>query len=343
MKKVITACVLLLIVLNVNSLVWGQSQRPENVKIDMIGFIPGTPLQVDSETMAMALMREYPDWKVLVRASRKGPAGIMEVREKKAVDMFVQLSAWKLEKAVYPKLYKHLKNYEKEMSYQALAPHSVRPVHFLVLEDTGLESIKDMIDKKFPARAGYVGIGYEFLLEKILEYYGATLSNIKEWGGKFVMDTPVFPTGADIMKQKGYNVAVVWVEAPHPLLIDIHNTVGLRMLPFEEGCRDFLVNQLGLSKTIIPAALYKFLQKDYPTVQFDASICAVTGKLSDDMAYYITKGLWNQRKFIAAESRSLAMTLVIEKIEKWNQALIGQDLTIHPGALRYYREQGWIN
>jgi TRAP transporter TAXI family solute receptor len=341
MKKWMFSVVLVFVALSLCAAAWGESQRPKNIKLDMMGFVPGTPLQADAEAMGMALMREYPDWKVRVLASRKGPAGVSEAREKKTVDVFIQLGPWKAEKVVYTPIFKHL-NYEKDMAYQALAPHSVRPVHLLVLKETGLTSFKDLITKRFPARIGYDGLGYEIVLRKTIEYYGITWADMEAWGCKHVMANPTIPTGADIMKQKGYNVAILYSDAPNPLLLNVHETVGLRMLPLEEGLRDFLREQLGFTKTVLPAKTYKFLEEDCPTVRQEASICAVTGKISDDVAYYICKGLWSQTKFIATESRNLGETLVVENIAGWCQARADQDLELHPGALKYYREQGWI-
>jgi TRAP-type uncharacterized transport system substrate-binding protein len=341
MKKWDFFVAVVIVVLGLCTTAWGEPQRPRDITLDMLGFVAGTPLQADAEVMGMALMREYPDWRVRVQASRKGPAGIYEARQQKSVDLFIQLGPWKAEKIVYAPIFKHL-NYERDMSYEALAPHSTRPIHFLVLKDTGLTSVKDLFSKKFPARIAYDGLGYEILLRKISEYYGVTWADMEAWGCKHVVANPTIPTGADMMKAKAFNVSVLYSDAPNPLLLNVNDTASLRMLPLEEGLRDFLVEQLGFTKTVLPKNTYKFLENDYVTVRQEASVCAVTGKVSDAMAYYICKGLWNQRKFIATESRTLAETLVVENIDGWSRALADQDLKLHPGAFNYYRDQGWI-
>ena len=82
----------------------------------------------------------------------------------------------------------------------------------------------------------------------------------------------------------------------------------------------------------IPASAYKSLDKDIPTLGIVTSMI-VHKDLSDDLVYKMTKAFWdNHAEFVKVKS---VWKKVILK-----DAVNGAAVPIHPGAAKYYKEQG---
>ena len=84
----------------------------------------------------------------------------------------------------------------------------------------------------------------------------------------------------------------------------------------------------------IPAGTYGGQEADVPTAAV-VNFLVTHSEISDDLAYAMTKGLWeNLGELEAAHAAAKAI--------KRDQALTGMPVPLHPGAERYYREQGML-
>ena len=84
----------------------------------------------------------------------------------------------------------------------------------------------------------------------------------------------------------------------------------------------------------IPAGTYGGQEADVPTAAV-VNFLVTHSEVSDDLAYAMTKGLWeNLGELEAAHAAAKAI--------KRDQALTGMPVPLHPGAERYYREQGML-
>ena len=82
----------------------------------------------------------------------------------------------------------------------------------------------------------------------------------------------------------------------------------------------------------IPASAYKSLDKDIPTLGIVTSMI-VHKDLSDDLVYKMTKTFWdNHAEFVKVKS--------VWKKVLLKKAVDGAAVPIHPGAAKYYKEQG---
>lgn len=84
----------------------------------------------------------------------------------------------------------------------------------------------------------------------------------------------------------------------------------------------------------IPAGTYDGQDADVPTVAVSNYLVTSAG-VSDDLAYAMTKELFENLDTLAASHQ--AATLI-----KLENALDGMPIPLHPGAERYYREQGLL-
>lgn len=88
-------------------------------------------------------------------------------------------------------------------------------------------------------------------------------------------------------------------------------------------------------RNVIPGGTYRGDPDDVRTIGVRAVVVTTTG-LSDDLAYKITKDVFQNVEDFRRLHPAFAMLSVADMINAADQA------PIHSGALRYYRERGWL-
>ena len=91
----------------------------------------------------------------------------------------------------------------------------------------------------------------------------------------------------------------------------------------------------GLMATAIPKGAYKGVEDDVPAVGTVTSII-IHKDVSDDLAYNIVKTLYANWPELAKVKKK-----AIEDSKPEN-ALMGARIPVHPGAMRYYKEMGYV-
>ncbi len=86
------------------------------------------------------------------------------------------------------------------------------------------------------------------------------------------------------------------------------------------------------TRYVIPAGTYPNQEKDYQTIA-QPNILAVNASVSEDHVYKLTKAIYENLPFLNA-IHPATKDMALEK------AIKGLPLPLHPGALRYFREQG---
>jgi TRAP transporter TAXI family solute receptor len=84
----------------------------------------------------------------------------------------------------------------------------------------------------------------------------------------------------------------------------------------------------------VPAGTYDRQEGDVPTAAV-ANFLVTHSGVSDEIAYAMTKALWDQ-------AGSLAAAHAAAKDMKLEQALVGMPVPLHPGAARFYQEKGML-
>jgi TRAP transporter TAXI family solute receptor len=179
---------------------------------------------------------------------------------------------------------------------------------------------------------GQKGSSNHFVLEKILEAYGYDYDGLRAQGSTVV-------EGA----QQGL------VDAYQNRQIDIYsNTVGInagsvrhpvssrrsRLFSVPDAIRDSLVDEWGYVKSTIPAGTYP--GQDGPVETLDlGTIVFTNAAMDDEIVYLIAKSLAENRDRLIAGSAGFI---------RWQpeDMPVGLPIEVHPGALKYYRERGWV-
>lgn len=200
-------------------------------------------------------------------------------------------------------------------------------VQFTVKADSGINSLADLSDKDI--LPGPNGWGIEVLTRKVLGMYDMDYESIKANGGGV---SHVSWGEAPSLIKDGHADMVAFKGAfPMAKIMEIEATNDAKVLGLEEDkLNEFLAANSGYAAGVIPAGTYKGQAEDALTLAHTSVIFA-NGDLSDDVVYVITKTLMENADYFSD----------IEGVSITDNPIEGIDVDlIHPGAMRYYEEQG---
>ncbi|WP_102347243.1 TAXI family TRAP transporter solute-binding subunit [Bacillus sp. Marseille-P3661] len=204
------------------------------------------------------------------------------------------------------------------------------------IEKHGIESIADIKTKEIPVRLLTLNKGSqgEYAAMQIMEAYGMDYETIQSYGGS-VEHTSFDVVKTQIQDGKADMFIQVMTEG-HPTFAEIALQTPVTFMDVEDEYRDKL-KQFGYAKTVFPAGIFEGQDKEIQALGLTTTL-VTTADLSEDLAYEITKTLAENTDALAAGHAGLS---VYDP-----QAGITEDATggveLHPGAAKYYKEQGWI-
>lgn len=311
--------------------------RPQNIDLTILGFRAGTSMQLRADAIAEAIRVEYPDWRVASLAPG-GEAQLLEKRIADEYDYLVTPYPRLLELEVHVPLRPEI-DFAKATEYSVVMPTSPHYIHFFALGKTGLTSIKDIVDKKYPFKVGTGLGGSKLLFTKILEHYGSSLEEAEAWGAKHEVVITSTPAGVEALQTGRIDLGFTWSGIPNPPFMGA--TFDLKLLPIDDPGLVEMFESLGYFKTIIPAGTYPFVTEDVPAMA-ETEFLAVRSDVSDDIVYYTLKALFNNKYILVAAHADFEAQLEPEAIASSLAVIEKAGIPIHPGALKYYQEQGWI-
>ena len=123
--------------------------------------------------------------------------------------------------------------------------------------------------------------------------------------------------------------------APVPAIVDAASMQPLHLLAIAGKPREALLRAYPfIAEAIIPGATYPGIDADTQTVAVP-TLLVVSAAVSDDLVYGITKALWQD-----STRRLLENGHPAGKAIRFENALRGIAIPLHPGAARYYTERG---
>ena len=190
----------------------------------------------------------------------------------------------------------------------------------------------DLKDKRIvPGKIGFSGT---VIAENVLKAYGLTFDSIKKNGGS--VSYVGYSDSAALMKDGHSDCYMAVTSCPQATIIDLMFQPGIRFLPVDDAhMKKILSLEPGLMATVIPKTAYKGLAADVPAV--GTVTCLVINKdVSDEVAYNIVKTLY------AAWPEMAKVKKAAIEASKPENAAMGARIPIHPGALKYYKEKGYV-
>lgn len=209
---------------------------------------------------------------------------------------------------------------------RAIASLFPESLHLVASEASGIKELKDLVGKRISLgepESGTVadvrlvlaaaGLKEERLKAQYLRV-GQAAANLKS--GE--LDAFFFVAGA-----------------PVPAIQDVATAGPIRLLAIPDPIIDGIVKKYRfLVRDEIPAGTYKGVEEAVPTIGTTA-VWVVAADVQESLVYAILKALWQE-----PTQKLLASRHPIGSRIRLDTALQGLDIPLHPGAARFYQEQG---
>ncbi|MFC2065461.1 TAXI family TRAP transporter solute-binding subunit [Chloroflexota bacterium] len=125
---------------------------------------------------------------------------------------------------------------------------------------------------------------------------------------------------------------------PNAAVEELFLAMGCRFLTMSEDVIKKANEDIGGWRDELPAGLYHGMDSPVP-VQYLMSYFITTKELDDDVAYELVKIWWDN----AAERDVVHASLPRDgTAEMFKKGISGSKTPVHPGALKYYKEKGWL-
>ena len=194
----------------------------------------------------------------------------------------------------------------------------------IVTCDSSIASVADLKGKT--VSVGDAGSGVEFNAKQILDAYGMTFDDINVVNASF-------GDSADSLKDGKIDAAFIVAGAPTTAVVDLATTKEISLVQLdEEHIAALQENYDFYTATTIPAGTYNGVTEDATTVSVRATLIA-SNSVSEDAVYELLKAMFdNKDDLVAGHAKFEFLNL--------EDAVKGISVPFHPGAVKYYEEQG---
>jgi len=211
---------------------------------------------------------------------------------------------------------------------------------FAVTEKTGLQSLREIGERRYPLRVsmrGQMDHSLHVVVAEVLSAAGFSLADIVSWGGQVRYD-PGLPNNSNRLgaAQRG-EVDMVIDEAVRSW-IDAAAGSGMRVLPLDEAMLNHL-EALGFRRALIPKARYPKLNADVPALDFSGFTVYTHANVADSIVTSICAALEARKDVIAWQEPG---PLPLERMCR--DTLDGPlSIPLHRAAEVFWRERGYLS
>lgn len=219
------------------------------------------------------------------------------------------------------------KDVGKIQKVRILASLFPEPTQFVVYADSGITSIPQLKGKK--VTPGPRGSAIEIVTRRILEFYGITTKDV-QW-------RPLgFADAAEQMLDRHIDAILYGAMVyPAPPIVNVSSQRQIRLLPLSDEVIDKMVKSYkGIEPFTLATGSYKGV--DYPVKGIVSNVIIVVREdMPEEVAYATVKKIAENFDRYIGVTKAMAMGKVSE---------MGKDVGFpyHPGAIKYYKEKGWM-
>ena len=206
---------------------------------------------------------------------------------------------------------------------------SLHPEPFTVVAraDSGIRRLQDLKGKR--VNIGNPGSGQRGTLEILMQAYGMDFSDF----GKVTELTSVEQTRA--LCENKIDAFVLSGNAPHPQIALATNRCGARILPLDTEVEKKLVaEQPYYAFFTLPKGTYETMEDDVTTFGVLATL-VTRSTASEKTVYALVRAVMENIDEFRQKNAAL------RGLDSQRMITEGLSAPLHPGALRYYKEQGW--
>lgn len=200
------------------------------------------------------------------------------------------------------------------------------------LKSASFSSFDEIAEKKpkLKINVGPRGSGSEGMINCVLGLYGVTYDDIKSWGGSVQYNST--DTSFSALKDGQIDVAANTSVLGLPSLIETAAARELNFLAIGEK-QGAELPKYGFSYEPIPAGTYPGQNEPVPAA-VDKVIIVINKDVSDDVAYDLAKVLCESKEKLEGVHGSF------KDFDPAAAAITG--IPVHPGAIAYYKDAGYI-
>ncbi|MGI6085085.1 MAG: TAXI family TRAP transporter solute-binding subunit [Acetivibrionales bacterium] len=193
-----------------------------------------------------------------------------------------------------------------------------------IVSKSNITSIEDLKGKR--VSVGDIGSGCEFNARQILDAYGISFDDIQ-------VNNLSFGDSATALKDDKIDAFFCVAGAPTTAIVELATSNSINILEVDDAHADKLIADYPFyTKFNVPGGAYKGVDADVQTVAVVATYI-VRNDLDEKLVYDMTKALFENSEEIA-KAHPKGAELNAE------YSVSGISITIHPGALKYYKEIG---
>lgn len=197
--------------------------------------------------------------------------------------------------------------------------------HMATLEKSGIKTIEDLRGKR--VAIGYPGGSVETVTREILQEHG--LIPDRDFKKFYFRHTGVV-TG---LKDGTIDAGAILTGAPSGALIDLATTHNMRLLPISPAMQEKIAKKFPYYFIdFYKPGVYPKLKERIPTLTIGTYL--ITDKGTDDKLTYTIAKVISENTDLLAEVHPAGKQWGLETVKK------GISITIHPGALKYFKEVG---
>lgn len=221
-------------------------------------------------------------------------------------------------------------DYEGDAFEDLRAVFAVHPEPFTVLAraDAGIENFEDLAGKR--VNVGNPGSGSRGTFEIVLDAMGMSMDD-------FALASELRPAEqAAALGDNQVDAISYTVGHPNGSIQEATSTVDSNLVTVAGEAIDQLVEENPYySKVTIPGGMYAGNDEDTETFGVKATF-VTSAEVPEETVYQVVKAVFDNF------DRFKGLHPAFETLEPEDMIVEGNSAPLHPGAERYYREQGWV-
>ena len=210
---------------------------------------------------------------------------------------------------------------------------------FAVTEKTGLKSLHEIRDRRYPLRVSMRGQRDHALhpiVDEVLKAAGFSLDDVVSWGGQVRYDDGLPMKSNRFGAMQRGEVDMIVDEAVRGWVNAAAGT-GMRALPLDESMLEKL-EAIGLRRAVISKSRYPNLPQDVPTLDFSGFAVYTHANVADDVVTSICAALEARKERIGwQEPGSLPLDQMCR-----DTAAAPLAIPLHPAAEKFWRGRGYL-
>lgn len=209
-------------------------------------------------------------------------------------------------------------------------------VGIAIRRGSGIKTLEDVKANQSKVRLMTVQRGTvgEASAAHVLEAVGFSYDDIKKWGGS--VEHTDFEAITNAIKDGRCDIFIQSLSIGHPTFTELAVTGKIDLITLAPEALKYL-EQYGYVQTVLPKDSFKDQTADLTLPGYRTTL-SVTDKMDDDTAYKITKAVCENKDALIKGHKAFSPFVPAEACEP--KYLGG--VPLHPGAIKYYQEMGYL-